>query len=435
MKFLSKHWIVVLFAGTMLAQVAMSQVKDPLGQRDIIVRRVASASELSNKVQIRRGFALVIGVAKYKNLSPEDNLKYSESDAEAVYRTVISKEGGNIEPENVKKLIGPQATLANIRKALEEWLVTSAQEQDRVIVFFAGHGLVADGRGYLAPYDVDVKDVEHTAYPMARLGDILGNKVKAGWKVLLADACHSGKVTADSSQENVYNALRGLPNSFLTLTSSRESESSYEDPGLAGGYGLFTYFLTQGWMGAADTDPRDGIVTADELIEYVRREVRDYARQRSRNQTPTDRGDFPADMMLGFSQDRRQKLVAVTAPQLANGSLVVEVNLDDVEVYIDDKLVGTASLGKTLQVPGIATGTHVVKGVRMGYDPASKDVLVVPGQDTTVTLRIQYKRTVKKSAIEDYKKGMDIYRLAEVRRGSEACGGVVHERVEGGREL
>ncbi|HEY3743513.1 MAG TPA: caspase family protein [Bryobacteraceae bacterium] len=411
MKFVAKHFIAVLFAGTLMAQVA-----DPLGQRDILVRRVASASELSSKVQIRRGFALVIGVAKYKNLSPEDNLKFSESDAETVYRTVISKEGGNIEPENVKKLIGPQATLANIRKALEEWLVTSAQEQDRVIVFFAGHGLVSNGRGYLAPYDVDVKDIEHTAYPMTRLGDMLGNKVKAGWKVLLADACHSGKVTAETTQENVYNALHGLPENFLTLTSSRESESSYEDPSLAGGFGLFSYFLTQGWMGAADVDPRDGIVTADELIEYVRREVRDYARHRGRNQTPTDRGDFPADMMLGFSAERRQKLITVTAPQLANGSLVVEVNLDDVEVYIDDKLVGTASMGKTLQVPGIATGTHVVKGVRMGYDPASKDVLVVPGQDTTVTLRIQYKRTVKKSALEDYKKGLDIYG----RRKSEA---------------
>ena len=121
-------------------------------------------------------------------------------------------------------------------------------------------------------------------------------------------------------------------------------------------------------------------------------------------------------MYLGFSPDRRQKLVSATAPQLANGSLVVEVNLDDVEVYVDDQLVGKASPGKTLQIPGLPTGTHIVKGVRMGYDPASKDVLVVPGQDTTVTLRIQYKRAVKKSALDDYKRGLDIYG----RRKSEA---------------
>ena len=210
---------------------------------------MASASELSNKVQIRRGFALVIGVAKYKNLRDEDNLKFSESDAEAVYRTIMAKEGGNIEPENVKKLISPQATIANIRKALEEWLVTQAQEPDRVIVFFAGHG-------WSTPTDAVIwlpttSTSETSNIPDCRCrswATVLGNKVKAGWKVLLADACHSGKVTAETTQQNVYNALHGLPNSFLTLTSSRESESSYEDPGLAGGFGLFSYFLIRGWM-------------------------------------------------------------------------------------------------------------------------------------------------------------------------------------------
>lgn len=399
-----KHWPLILFASVLSAQV-----QDPLGQRDVVVRRLASATELSNKVTIRRGYALVIGVAKYKNLSDEANLRYAESDAEAVYRAIISKEGGYIEPENVKKLIGPQATRENIRKALEEWLVTSATEPDRVIVFFAGHGLVAKGRGYLAPYDIDIKDIEHSGYPMDQLGTVLGNKVKAGWKVLLTDACHSGKVTAESSDESVYNALKGLPQNFLTLTSSRESESSFEDPKLGEGFGLFSYYLTRGWMGAADIDPRDGIVTADELIEYVRREVRDYARRRGAKQTPTERGDFPADMQLGFSPDRRQQLMTASAPQLANGSLVVEVNLDDVEIYVDEQLVGKAGIGRTVQVPGLTTGTHVVKGVRSGYDPASKDVLIVPGQDTTVTLRIQYKRTIKKSALDDYHQGMQIY--------------------------
>lgn len=389
--------------------LAAAQVQDPLGQRDIVIRRVASASELQQQVKVRRGYAVVIGVAKYKNLNEADNLKYSESDAEAVYRSIISKEGGNIEPENVKKLIGPQATRENIRKALEEWLVKSAQEPDRVIVFFAGHGLVDKGRGYLAPYDVDVRDIEHTGYAMDQFGTVLGRQVKAGWKVLFTDACHSGKVTSETSASSVYDALSKMPQSFLTLTSSRESESSFEDPNLANGFGLFSYYLTQGWMGAADVDPRDGVVTADELIEYVRREVRDYGRKRGAKQTPTERGDFPAEMMLGFSPERRQKLIAVTAPQLANGSLVVEVNLDDVEIYVDDQLVGKASAGKNLQIPGLATGSHVVKGVRMGYDPASKDVLVVPGQDTTVTLRIQYKRTIKKAALEEFHKGMAIY--------------------------
>jgi tetratricopeptide (TPR) repeat protein len=45
----------------------------------------------------------------------------------------------------------------------------------------------------------------------------------------------------------------------------------------------------------------------------------------------------------------------------------------------------------------------------MGYDPASKEVLVVPGQEATVSLRIQYKRNIKKTAQTFYDQGMEIY--------------------------
>jgi len=383
--------------------------KDPLGARDIKIKRVASPSELGQQVRTPRGYALIVGVGNYKNLPKEESLRFSESDAEAVYRTLISQEGGRMEPENVRKLIGPKATLANIKDALENWLVKVAKEEDRVIVYFAGHGLVDKSRGYLAPYDVSKDNIAATGYPMEKLGTVLGRDIKAAWKVLLTDACHSGKITPETSQEAVYEGFQKLPKNFLTLTSSRESEVSFEDPALATGFGLFSYYLVQGWEGQADVDPRDGIITADELIDYVRNEVRAYARSKGARQTPTERGDFPSDMWLGFSSDRRSKLTLASQPQLANGTLIVEVNLDETEVYVDDKLVGKASPGKELRIPGLSSGPHVIKGVRMGYDPASKEVLVVPGQEATVSLRIQYKRNIKKAAREFYDQGMEIY--------------------------
>lgn len=401
--------ITLVTLAASVAALAQQPVADPLGSRDIKIKRVASPSELGQQVRTPRGYALVVGIGNYKNLPADESLKFAESDAEAVYRVLISPDGGRMEPENVKKLIGSKATLANVKDALENWLVKTAREEDRVIVYFAGHGLVDKSRGYLAPYDVSKADIAGTGYPMDKLGTVLGRDVKAAWKVLLTDACHSGKITPETSQEAVYEGLQKLPKNFLTLTSSRESEVSYEDPKLSTGFGLFSYYLVQGWQGQADVDPRDGIITADELIDYVRNEVRAYARSKGVRQTPTERGDFPSEMWLGFSSDRRAKLVTASAPQLNNGGLIVEVNLDEVEVYIDDKLIGKASPGQELRVPGLSAGPHVVKGVRMGYDPASKEVLVVPGQDATVSLRIQYKRNIKKTAQESYDKGMEIY--------------------------
>lgn len=379
-----------------------------VNSRDINIVPLSNGDKLQGPVHVPRGYAVVIGVSKYKNLTEKQNLLFAESDAENVYRTLISKEGGNFEFENVKKLIGPQATVENIRNALEVWLPAQAKEDDRVVVYFVGHGVAdAKGRGYIAPYDLDPQQLDKTAYPMDRLGEVISKQIKARWKVLLMDACHSGKVTIDSTPESVNERLRELPQGFLTLTSSRASEQSFEDPALAGGNGVFSYFLERGWEGAADDD-NNGIVTADELVDYVRRNVREYTGERGRKQNPSELGDFPDDFVLGFSAQRRQK-IAASLPQLSNGKLVVEVNLDDVQVDIDGQSYGTASSATPLSIPGLSSGEHVVRGVRMGYEPVSERVNVAPGSEQTVTLRLLRQRIVKPAAKLLYDQGESIW--------------------------
>src|SRR5439155_7775133 len=200
--------------------------------------------------------------------------RFPERDAESMYRVLISHEGGAFAAENVHLLKGEQATLGNIRRELEVWLPSVVQPVDRVVVYFAGHGLVKDGKGYLAAWDLDPDNPQTTGYPMAALGDVLANRIKARWKVLLTDACHSGKINAETTNETVDSGLRNLPSNFLMLTATSERERSFEDPTLSTGFGLFTYFLVQAFKGYADNDPCDGSITADELIEYVRSNVR-----------------------------------------------------------------------------------------------------------------------------------------------------------------
>ena len=102
-------------------------------------------------------------------------------------------------------------------------------------------------------------------------------------------------------------------------------------------------------------------------------------------------------MILGFSPTVRQKLAA-DLPLLSNGSLDIEANLADVEVYIDDKPYGTSSPGKPLRVPGLASGLHKVRGVRMGYEPVLRGSECDSGGEQTVSLRLLLQRTVKPSA-------------------------------------
>ena len=138
-------------------------------------------------------------------------------------------------------------------------------------------------QGYLAPYEVDPAKTGVTGYSMRELGDVIAGRVRSRWQVLLIDACHSGKITPDTTSDALNGAVSSLPMNFLTLTANREQESSFEDLSLSTGFGLFSYFLVKGWEGNADRNPRDGIVTADELSDYVRRNVKDYAKQKGSN--------------------------------------------------------------------------------------------------------------------------------------------------------
>jgi tetratricopeptide (TPR) repeat protein len=232
---------------------------------------------------------------------------------------------------------------------------------------------------------------------MASLGDVLANRVKARWKVLLADACHSGKINPETTNETVDAELKSLPGNFLTLTATTERESSYEDPALSTGFGLFSYFLVQAFKGEADNDPCDGKITADELVEYVRANVKRQARSREVFQTPSARGDYEPSMILGVSVTCLKTTTPATSLE---GTAVVESTMDDVDVYLDGNLIGRVSQKKPLALPGLSSGLHKFEGTKQGYEPDRKEIMIVPGQEITVTLRIRYTRTIKKSSLD-----------------------------------
>jgi len=355
-------------------------------------------------VVIPRSYALVVGIAKYQNLSDKDQLQFSERDAEAIYSILISPEGGNFRAENVRRLIGPRATLANLRRELEQWLPTAAGEGDRVLIYFAGHGFVYGGKAYLAPYDIDPKNIAASGYPMDDLGKVIGSRIKAKDKILLTDSCHSGAITPEADRAAVNRSLLDLNRSLFSLTASRDRERSFESADWGGGHGIFTYYVVKGMEGAAD-ETGDGIVTADELAEYVRRNVREAT---NANQNPTsERGSFDPQMLLAYIPSGASP---GTPPPPKDGTLIIESNMDGVEAFVDGKSVGVINKGVPLRLPGLQPGVHTVKGVRMGYEPdGPREETVYPGQESTVTLKIAILRRRPRSAVDEFDKGLELY--------------------------
>lgn len=409
--------ILLLVSLPLPAQTTQTAPQNPSsGARDLKPVHPPESGPASGAVP--ESYALVVGIAHYENLPQSAQLQYPDRDAESIYTTLISQQGGEFPANHVHVLTDAQATQANILQELETWLPSVTQPNDRVLIYFAGHGFMSGGKGYLAPYDIDLHNIAGTAIPMDTLGALIGTKIQGKWKVLLTDACHSGAITPETDPMQVNHMLLDLHQSIFSLTASRDREQSFESANWGGGHGIFTYYVVSGLAGAADANG-DGVVSADELAEYVHTNVRQATGGR---QNPTsERGSFDPNMVLAFNPEHAK---AGTTADLQYGTLVIQTNMDNTELWLDGKDVGALSKASALRLPGLTPGSHTIKAVHMGYEPdGPREEVVYPGQETTVNVRIliprqhaQAAEDLLDEAITDYKKGFEAnYKKAEAK--------------------
>ena len=386
------------------AALALAQQPPPEQKRDLKIEKLDTVPAPAVKpVTVPVSYAVIVGISRYRNLIDKEQLQFAERDAQSVFTALISPEGGNFHVENVHMLTGDKATLAAVRREIGTWLPSVAKEDDRVLIYFAGHGFMSQGKGYLAPFDFERDRIADTGYPMDELGSVIGGKIKAKSKILLTDACHSGAITPEDT-ENLNSRFGDLSKSLFSLTASRAREQSFEVADLKGGHGVFTYYVVQGMEGAADTSG-DGVVTADELAEYVHTQVREYTTNR---QNPTsDKANYDPEMLLAYIPSKAKP---AAAPEPKFGTLIFESNMDGVEVFVDGKTYGVLQKGKPVSAPGLAPGEHTVQGVKMGYEPdGPRQEMVYPGQESPVRIRILIPRRRNKAAADLLQDGMKYY--------------------------
>ena len=396
-----------------LAPLALALAQAPQQQRDLKLEKIEDPT-LPAKLS-GHSYAVVVGISHYPNLPDNLQLQFAERDAQSIYTILISPEGGNFKAENVKVLTGARATLAAMKSQIDTWLPGVAQDDDRVLIYFAGHGFLYRGKGYLAPSDFKLEQADTTGYPMDELGAVIGSKIHAKWKILLTDACHSGAISPEDTRI-LNQKLSTLNESLFSLTASRDREKSFESPDLQGGHGVFTYYVVKGLEGEADYS-HDGKVTADELAEYVHTQVREATKGQ---QNPTsDRGSFDANMWLALVPSTA---APATPPAPQFGSLIFTTNTDGVEVFVDNKSIGVVPKGKPFPVPGLAPGQHTVKGVKMGYEPdGPRQETVYPGTDSAVTIKILIPRHRDKAATDALDKGIEYYQKGDAANYKKAA--------------
>jgi hypothetical protein len=280
--------------------------------RTVTLDRQAAATTPAPARPSRDAYAVIIGVGRYDNVGIPP-LRYSVADAEAMHKVLT--ESGEFKKDNVLLLTDRsdrKPTLRNIKYALGTFLARAAQKNDTVVVFFAGHGAPeVDPRGierdglakYLIPSDADPDDLFSTALPMDDLQTIFA-RIEAERVVVFLDACYSGAAggrtfaarrTRATAVDDLFLERLTRSRGRAIVTASKPAEVSVELPEL--GHGIFTYYLTEGLRGAGDLN-RDGIVSLQELYEYVEQQVVRKSRAVGGNQHPMMKGELEGILPL-----------------------------------------------------------------------------------------------------------------------------------------
>jgi tetratricopeptide (TPR) repeat protein len=259
----------------------------------------------TNKVFKGNTYALIIGVNKYKESVKYKVLNHSIDDAISFKQFLQSKAGGNVPEENIMFYTDSEATTGKILRGLSE-IKRKPISGDRVFIYFSGHGLTANEGtdAYILLYDADKNLNSIDIYKQMGTIPLFQTKysvikpiVDRGVQVFLViDACRS--IFSDNTLNKKIDSLHS--NEFISsiisssemdvgdimFLSSTNGQASVEFTKYNGTYinhSIFTYYFLKGLYGMCDDYGTPGIVTYEELKDFVQSKVKKFTTQ---NQIP-----------------------------------------------------------------------------------------------------------------------------------------------------
>lgn len=220
--------------------------------------------------------ALIIGINQYKFGS---SLDYAVNDALAV--ATILKDKFDFQSKNIKILCDKKATHDAI---LENFLSFSKTEtNDRLLVFYAGHGYTITSRrgevGYLVPFDGDITKLDSLIRwdELTRNADI----IEAKHILFIMDACYGGLAITRTLQPGSTRFIKDMYKRYSrqVITAGKANETVADSGGPLPNHSIFTGHFLEALSGKASID--EGFITANSVMAYVYRKVANdvYSRQ------------------------------------------------------------------------------------------------------------------------------------------------------------
>lgn len=293
-------------------------------------------------------YALVVAVEKYNNPSSFKKVAHAEKDAQDF---VAALHGINVHPDDIVVLLNEIATKSAILAELKT-LSKRTLENDRIIVFFAGHGVYIDQANHIAPVDAYKNNLQDTCVPIREILGYLKNAA-CNRNLLFLDCCHSGFEPGDLVRDSDATFLADeLKYQYkdeeycIGFASCKSNQVSVSHPKLKNG--VWSHHLIKALKGEAGKIYDRGILFSDKLQSYLNKEVAEFVKMNTtdrKDQTPIIFGNLTdkfiiADLNPIFEEKERNRKVA-------------EVSFYNVALLSEED-------GQIKQLPGFQKGFHHV---------------------------------------------------------------------------
>lgn len=221
--------------------------------RDPVVWNGGMLDQYAGPATNGRVYGLFAGITAYQSQSP---LYGCADDARLLADAFVASRLQT--PQQQVVLLDQNASRGAFLGSIQQ-LAQTIRPDDVLVVFFSGHGNRQAAAGGNVP---EIDGTDETIVFID--GPVLDHELSAaldavrGTTVLALDSCHSGGFADD---------FMTRPNRMGIFSSDEDVLSSTAEPRRAGGY--LSYYFRLGIMGHADARPRDGVLFAGELTDYL----------------------------------------------------------------------------------------------------------------------------------------------------------------------
>jgi len=317
-----------------IASRAPGQAPGPISPPETSARNVTIGIEPVASLAPEANAGLFIGVNEFPDDRGLNSLHFAVHDAiELAHLFVFQLR--LIPAENCVLLLAGQPTSPVVQEHLKQLLDKGAQQNkatrssifthvakacDRqagktnlLVVVMSSHGFSDAGTAYVMPSDGNRANLERTAVSLADVEKDIGDKSRAGHRLLFIDACQQrfgakavGAPASGPGMDESFRRAFQKETGQYKLASCSSGELSYESGELGGGvgHGVFSLALLEALRGGASPDEKN-LIRLNSVESYVKKYIAEWTeKSKLAGQTPFHAGSLASlDLPLAKRPD------------------------------------------------------------------------------------------------------------------------------------